>query len=344
MEESVSTATSSAPVETAPASEPSSTPTDSFQPSDAGSAQTARLVVDNETGSRTVEFGNGNAEQPPVNDNAMEKLYGNEEPNYYSQQELLAAIQSGTAVDSRVSPEHKAFLTQLGNAYAQQQQIMAQRQAQMAEAQRLQSQSDMQAFSEMQKQAQLDAAKALNIAQDDIDALDYMENGEELKGKLDAQTQQLLMDRQRDYYRQRFENERQLQEFTTNLNQIASFCRAEKANEPQFETILKTMDENLDNMPYKVGARLKMAENNIQAGRCSQADLDLFRNAYNETKKFIYQKVNGVSSIPQRTQVPKVERSGFAGADIRGIDLSSLRGASPYDRSATIQQWIRQQL
>lgn len=302
-------------------------------------------LVEDENGERSVVFGNDTAPQKEAESPlSAAQSQQNADIKPYTDTELVSALQSNAVDPARITQSQQAQLQAVYQAQ-QQQAMIQQRQNQLLEENRKkQALDDRQAFKLMQDEARQEAMKQAGLTDEDLESLEYMDDTDERKANFEAARYQILMEKQENFYRQRFQQEQATREFVGNMAQLSQFCQNEAANEKEYQTILSRMDEDLMNMPMKDAIPLLTAQENIKAGRCTRSDLELFRQSYDATKRLVYQNKLGVSTIPKRTSAPRVEHGGTPNVEQTDFDPGTLRGLDQAGRDAAVQAWIRSQL
>lgn len=264
-------------------------------------------------------------------------------PQYYANMdELVMASSLGVLDESKVSPEQRQVLMNL----AMQRQMEQQRIAQQADLQAQKENERRAKMLELSKDARLSALKELNITEEDLANADFMENGSELKSKFEEKFYTLAMQKQEEFLRKELTEEIKREtasaEHRASMREINAFIQGENMNEPHFKEILEAMDTDKMNLPYGQASKIFQAEQNLREGHCTANDLAVIREYYDYCKKSIYQKKAGVSKIPQRTNVPKVENTSHSNSPEQPpkFDFSQLRRMTSADRSRAMVDYI----
>lgn len=278
-----------------------------------------------------------NEEKPPTEPSLTE-------PNYYeSMDELVKASAAGMLDESRVSPEQRQVLMNL----AVQKQYEQQQEAQMREMQTQKALAEQQAMQRIMQEARTQAMASMNLKADDLENIEYMENGTETKKKFEEAYSTMATAKLKDYLRSEILMEQRITQHNSCMAEIRNFAMQENLNEPNFAKITAMMDADKMTMPYGQAQRIIQAEANINNQCCTMADLQVMREYYDTCKRKVYQQSTGVTKIPQRTSVPKVENVSQPtkeNTDGMDFDFSKLRNLSAFERSKVMTGLISKML
>ena len=307
------------------------------------------VVVDKATGERTVEFGKVNdTSDTPAKENAAESdtdaqnnIPADNQPNYYTDTELIQALGSGNVDFSRMSEAQANSF----NAYRQ-------REIAMQEAERNRMIQAEQAKTQMARtrranlyqiadKAKQMALQQFGITEADIPNLEFMEGGEEkLKAFNDAYSNNFA-NLQYQMVENEIRQQMRVQEYQRGMEEIANFVKSEAATEPHHAEILQLMDTAKKTMPWEQAVRIDQTERNISSGICTPNDLNVIRQFYDECKKQVYQNKANVSKVPQRTSVPKVEKAGVPNVQSSPApNFGNWRGMTQHQRDAAALSYI----
>lgn len=273
-------------------------------------------------------------EAEPTVDNEPEEaeLPKVEEPQYYaSMDEFVKAASMGVLDESRVSPEQRQTLMNL----AMQKQYEQQQAQQMQQLQEKRNAEIHQAFKDITAKTRAEVLNSLNISEEDFQNLDYMDNGDELRKKFQEGYEVTAMNRLKDYLTKVIGAEQRMAEHQNCVQEINRFCVAEQASEPHFNEIVAMMDNQKNDMPYGQAQKIIRAEQNLRNQMATANDLAVVREYYDYCKKAVYQQKAGVSKVPQRANVPKVENVSQPTStdDTPKINFEAIRNMPSRDRS-----------
>ena len=109
---------------------------------------------------------------------------------------------------------------------------------------------------------------------------------------------------------------------------ILSFAQNEIRTEPKFTEINNALETYYQSLPYAKGAKYAEALNAYKAGTATEAQANVLKEYYDETKRMIYAKANNLSTTPTpvvRTPA-RVESPGTGLDTPRQADPTELRG------------------
>lgn len=320
----------------------------SYEGSSTGSDSTAsssdsdiRVVVDDK-GNRRVEMSSDpfnihqeqQKEQTPQDVDTKPSIAEPEptQPQYYADMnEVMSAAAQGVLDDSRLSVEQRNTIIAIQQ---QEQQRIALAQAR-EQAEKQSQENVRKAFGELKVQAQKQALQTLGISEEDLANADFVENGAAIKEKYNQLVDDMVLRGQTAYFRQETMLANQAAANAGSLQEIQTFCNAERAKEAHYDEIIKMMDTVKMDMPYRDAQAVLEAERNCQNNAMTAKDVATFRKYYDYCKKLAYQKANNVSTTPRRVNaVPKVEQPGQPhNSDSRqGINVKAVRGMNAMQR------------
>ncbi len=310
--------------------------------STASSSDSDIWVVVDDKGNRRVEMSSDpfniqqeqQKEQTPQEADAKPSIAEPEttQPQYYADMnEVMSAAAQGVLDDSRLSVEQRNTIIAIQQ---QEQQRIALAQAR-EQAEKQSQENVRKAFGELKVQAQKQALQTLGISEEDLANADFVENGAAIKEKYNQLVDDMVLRGQTAYFRQETMLANQAAANAGSLQEIQTFCNAERAKEAHYDEIIKLMDTVKMDMPYRDAQAVLEAERNCQNNAMTAKDVATFRKYYDYCKKLAYQKANNVSTTPRRANaVPKVEQPGQPhNSDARqGINVKAVRGMNAMQR------------
>ncbi len=300
-----------------------------------------RVVVD-ENGNRRVEMSNDpfNIQQKPPEQQEPQEIDNTPsiaepeptKPQYYADMnEVMSAAAQGMLDDTRLSTEQRNTIIAIQQ---QEQQRIALAQAR-EQAEKQSQENVRKAFGELKAKAQKQALQTLGITEEDLANADFVENGATIKEKYNQLVDDMVLQGQTAYFRQETMLANQAAANAGSIQEIQTFCNAERAKESHYNEIIQLMDTVKMDMPYRDAQAVFEAERNCQNNAMTAKDVATFRKYYDYCKKLAYQKANNVSTTPRRTNaVPKVEQPGqpHSSGERQGIDVKAVRGMNAMQR------------
>lgn len=264
-----------------------------------------------------------------------------EQPKAYaSMEEVVQAAAQGNLDQSRLTTEQVALINAV-----QQRQIFQQQQAQLAQQRQAQADEQRrQAFASIAVKAKQEAMQELGITDEQLESSAFDVGGDEVRQKYQEAYNAKLLKGQYDYIQQEVVQQQRAESFQRNIGEIQSFATAESAKEPHYQEIVNLMNTEKMNMPYSQAQKIIQAEQNVMNGILTENELATMRQYYDHCKKMVYQKAGNVTTTPQRTSVPNVERAGVQGQGNDGVkfNFASLKGMNQLQRDNAMIDLIGQ--
>ena len=269
----------------------------------------------------------------------------------YNLSEFLTALTSDAVDESRIPTE---FMPQYSNYKIQQaieaknKQVELERQQKEQINQQLtseQEQANMRTFlHNLDEEAGKRAAQDAGLTEDDIDNLDFMDEGDEklvnYKLAKEWHRNQLMANLQQRANEETAARQRQ----ATIYQEIQNFTTQAKQSEPNFDAIDKLMAERYKTLPYAEGKRVETVLQALGNGTITEAQTVELKNYYDATRKEFYAKKNGLSTTPKRVpKPPAVERAGNGKEIIKEYtpDYAALRKGDPKQQVAWLAEYLR---
>ena len=268
------------------------------------------------------------------------------QPQYYNDTEFMQAINSNSLDQTKISPAQAQFLSNQRAAYMAEEQAKRNRAEQWQRMEQEAQQRRVQSMASLNDYAHQAALRAIKIAPENFKDIEYMANSDELKQAYSQAYQQAYADGAYQIALQNVQREQQEQQFRNGMMEISNFVQGEQKAEPHHKEIMELMNTEMKKMPYEEAQPVVHAWNNISNGICSAYELQTIRSYYDHCKKKVYQQGANVTKVPQRTTVPMVERTGQPNPQTANqpMDWNKLKGASEYDRTQAIRQYIKNYL
>lgn len=370
-------------VEQTPSTENYSTPEQTTsEPSTVATAETddggMSLVKDPVTGKVSLKFGTDTNDTPaqeeaptePAEEAVDEGEKGTDsvdmgqqavsEKPMYNLEEFSTALANGRVDADRVPQEYQAQYADyrireaIQQRQAQQQAAIQREQAQrqqiaqqMSPEQRVQANKDF--YNALEEEANSLALKDLGITQEQLDDAEYADNGEQLKREY-QNAKDWHKSRLRGEMQARYQQEqayKQAQQAT--YNDISAFVEEQRAKEPNFDAIDKTLATRYKTLPYEQGQVIQQALTALQNGTINQQGVQVIQQYYNDCRKEYYAKKNGLKPNGQAKPVvkkapPVVEGAGQGQQVERSYkpNYSNLRNAKNSDaRKAWFSEYFK---
>jgi len=221
----------------------------------------------------------------------------------YTLEELTLAIQLGQVDESRIPPAYAVQYGQFKERQAQQQAIaQAQEQAQQT-PQPNEAQQRMEFMENIEKTSRELTMKQLGLTEQDLadkEYADYSDNPDlEKRVKafegLNAYNRQQIIN---DVQAQKAKVAQQAASQKAVNDSIIAFAQNEIRTEPKFVEINNALETYYQELPYAKGAKYAEALNAYKAGTATEAQANVLKEYYDETKKMIYAKANNLSTTP----------------------------------------------
>ena len=251
----------------------------------------------------------------------------------YTPQELSLAIQMGIVDESRIPPSLAIQYGQFKEKQAQQMAIAANQQQAKQAPQPNEAQQRMEFLEKIEKTSRELTMQQLGLTEQDLadkDYADYSDNPDlEKRVKafegLNAYNRQQIIN---DVQAQQAKAAQQAAAQKAVNDSILSFAQNEIRTEPKFTEINNALETYYQSLPYAKGAKYAEALNAYKAGTATEAQANVLKEYYDETKKMIYAKANNLSTTPTpvvRTPA-RVESPGTGLDTPRQADPTELRG------------------
>ena len=251
----------------------------------------------------------------------------------YTPQELSLAIQMGMVDESRIPPSLAIQYGQFKEKQAQQMAIAANQQQAQQTPQPNEAQQRMEFLEKIEKTSRELTMQQLGLTEQDLadrDYADYSDNPDlEKRVKafegLNAYNRQQIIN---DVQAQQAKAAQQAAAQKAVNDSILSFAQNEIRTEPKFTEINNALETYYQSLPYAKGAKYAEALNAYKAGTATEAQANILKEYYDETKRMIYAKANNLSTTPTpvvRTPA-RVESPGTGLDTPRQADPTELRG------------------
>ena len=288
----------------------------------------------------TPEQNNPEASQSEQSETVSNEQAVEQPKAYASMEEVVQAAAQGNLDQSRLTTEQVALINAV-----QQRQIFQQQQAQLAQQRQAQADEQRrQAFASIAVKAKQDAMQELGITDEQLESSAFDVGGDEVRQKYQEAYNAKLLKGQYDYIQQEVVQQQRQESFQRNMGEVQSFAAMESAKEPHYQEIISLMNTEKMNMPYAQAQKIVQAENNVMNGIFTENELATMRQYYDHCKKMVYQKAGNVTTTPQRTSVPNVERAGVQGQGNDGVkfNFASLKGMNQLQRDNAMIDLIGQ--
>lgn len=348
------------------------------EPSVVASAETddggMSLVKDPITGQISLKFGSDEeqqTEQPqeenqPQEDDNGERGTDNVDAGQtttqapmYNLDEFSTALANGYVDPSRVPQEYQAQYADyrireaLQQRQAQQQAAyqreMAQRQQleqQMKPENRTQVNKDF--YNALEEEATKAALQDLGMTQEELEEAEFADNAEEI---------QKNYQNAKDWHKQRIRGEleaRYRQEQNYRIQQQNTYARiqqyvaAERAKEPNFDAIDKTLATRYQTMPLNQGRVIESALTALKNGTIDDRGMQIIDKYYQDCRKEWYANKNGLKASGKPQQAPRkappvVENAGQGQTVNREYkpNYKSLRNATVDQKHAWVREYFK---
>lgn len=283
-----------------------------------------------------------NADTPQQEDNtSFEQSEAPEQPKTYANmEEVIQAAAQGNLDQSRLTQEQVNLINAV-----QQRQLFQQQQLQLAQQRQAQADEQRrQAFASIAVKAKQEAMQELGISDEQLEGSTFDVGGDEVRQKYQEVYNAKVLKGQYDYIQQEVVQQQRQESFQRNMGEVQSFATMESAKEPHYQEIINLMNTEKMNMPYAQAQKIVQAENNVMNGIFTENELATMRQYYDHCKKMVYQKAGNVTTTPQRTSVPNVERAGAQGQGNDGVkfNFASLKGMNQLQRDNAMIDLIGQ--
>ena len=306
--------------------------------SNADNAGDVRLVQNPMTGemelqsvSTDAEGQNNSEAQQSEQSEAVSNEQAIEQPKAYaSMEEVVQAAAQGNLDQSRLTTEQVALINAV-----QQRQIFQQQQVQLAQQRQAQTDEQRrQAFASIAVKAKQEAMQEIGITDEQLESSAFDVGGDEVRQKYQEAYNAKLLKGQYNYIQQEVVQQQRQESFQRNMGEVQSFVAMESAKEPHYQEIISLMNTEKMNMPYAQAQKIVQAEQNVMNGIFTENELATMRQYYDHCKKMVYQKAGNVTTTPQRTSVPNVEKAGVQGQSNDGVkfNFASLKGMNQLQR------------
>lgn len=329
------------------------------------------VVIDPVTGKRSIKFGDDEPAEPQATEDTQEDYqedgegYVTEGINQgqqvvnnvgkYNLDEFSAALANGRVDPSRVPQEYQAQYAdyrirqaiaerqaQQQAAYQQEQYQRQQIAQQMSPENRVQANRDF--FRGLDEEAGKAALKDLGMTQEEYDDAEFADDGDEIRRDYEnakAWHTQRLRNEMQTRYQQEQAYRAQQQNVYANLQ---DFVAQERAKEPNFDAIDRTLTTRYKNLPYEEGRRVEAALAALNAGTINQQGLEVIEKYWNDSRKEYYAKRNGLQPNGKATRRPPVVENAGNGQQVNTSykpNYKNLRKADVDQRSAWFAEYFK---
>lgn len=273
----------------------------------------------------------------------------------YTLDEFSNAIATGYVDEKRVPQEYQRQYAdwKIGQAVqahnAQQRAIAQQEAARRAEIEAQMNpetrQEQMREFlTGLDKEADARAQQDAGLSEEDVENLDLMDDDDpkliNYKLAKEWHRQDLMAKMQSRYADEQAQRQRQ-EAVYAGINQ---FTEEQRAKEPNFDAIDRMLLTRVNDLTYKQAQVVVPVLQALQNGTINEAQTEILRNYYEDTRKLFYMQKNGLDTTPRAVnRPPTVERAGD-GRDVNSVyvpDYSALAKSDVRGRRAWLAEFIR---
>lgn len=273
----------------------------------------------------------------------------------YTLDEFSNAIATGYVDEKRVPQEYQRQyadwkINQAVQAHNAQQRAIAQQEA--ARRAEIEAQMNPETRQEqmrefltgLDKEADARARQDAGLSEEDIENLDLMDDDDpkliNYKLAKEWHRQDLMAKMQNRYADEQAQRQRQ-EAVYAGINQ---FTEEQRAKEPNFDAIDRMLLTRVNDLTYKQAQVIVPVLQALQNGTINEAQTEVLRNYYEDTRKMFYMQKNGLSATPRTVnRPPTVERAGD-GRDFNSVyvpDYSALAKSDVRGRRAWLAEFIR---
>lgn len=273
----------------------------------------------------------------------------------YTLDEFSNAIATGYVDEKRVPQEYQRQYAdwKIGQAVqahnAQQRAIAQQEAARRAEIEAQMNpetrQEQMREFlTGLDKEADARAQQDAGLSEEDVENLDLMDDDDpkliNYKLAKEWHRQDLMAKMQSRYADEQAQRQRQ-EAVYAGINQ---FTEEQRAKEPNFDAIDRMLLTRVNDLTYKQAQVVVPVLQALQNGTINEAQTEILRSYYEDTRKLFYMQKNGLGTTPRAVnRPPTVERAGD-GRDVNSVyvpDYSALAKSDVRGRRAWLAEFIR---
>lgn len=273
----------------------------------------------------------------------------------YTLDEFSNAIATGYVDEKRVPQEYQRQyadwkINQAVQAHNAQQKAIAQQEA--ARRAEIEAQMNPETRQEqmrefltgLDKEADVRARQDAGLSEEDIENLDLMDDDDpkliNYKLAKEWHRQDLMAKMQNRYADEQAQRQRQ-EAVYAGINQ---FTEEQRAKEPNFDAIDRMLLTRVNDLTYKQAQVVVPVLQALQNGTINEAQTEILRNYYEDTRKLFYMQKNGLGTTPRAVnRPPTVERAGD-GRDVNSVyvpDYSALAKSDVRGRRAWLAEFIR---
>lgn len=273
----------------------------------------------------------------------------------YTLDEFSDAIATGHVDEKRVPQEYQRQyadwkINQAVQAHNAQQKAIAQQEA--ARRAEIEAQMNPETRQEqmrefltgLDKEADARARQDAGLSEEDIENLDLMDDDDpkliNYKLAKEWHRQDLMAKMQNRYADEQAQRQRQ-EAVYAGINQ---FTEEQRTKEPNFDAIDRMLLTRVNDLTYKQAQVIVPVLQALQNGTINEAQTEILRNYYEDTRKMFYMQKNGLDTTPKAVnRPPTVERAGD-GRDIKSVyvpDYSALAKSDVRGRRAWLAEFIR---
>lgn len=273
----------------------------------------------------------------------------------YTLDEFSNAIATGHVDEKRVPQEYQRQyadwkINQAVQAHNAQQKAIAQQEA--ARRAEIEAQMNPETRQEqmrefltgLDKEADVRARQDTGLSEEDIENLDLMDDDDpkliNYKLAKEWHRQDLMAKMQNRYADEQAQRQRQ-EAVYAGINQ---FTEEQRTKEPNFDAIDRMLLTRVNDLTYKQAQVIVPVLQALQNGTINEAQTEILRNYYEDTRKMFYMQKNGLDTTPKAVnRPPTVERAGD-GRDIKSVyvpDYSALAKSDVRGRRAWLAEFIR---
>lgn len=273
----------------------------------------------------------------------------------YTLDEFSNAIATGYVDEKRVPQEYQRQYAdwKIGQAIqahnAQQRAVAQQEAARRAEIEAQMNpetrQEQMREFlTGLDKEADERAQQDAGLSKEDIENLDLMDDDDpkliNYKLAKEWHRQDLMAKMQSRYADEQVQRQRQ-EAVYAGINQ---FTAEQRAKEPNFDAIDRMLLTRVNDLTYKQAQVVVPVLQALQNGTINEAQTEILRNYYEDTRKMFYMQKNGLGTTPRAVNRPPTVECAGDGRDINSVyvpDYGALAKSDVRGRRAWLAEFIR---
>lgn len=323
-----------------------------------------RLVIDEETGKRNLEFvepvnvegdHKSDAEdENPENNAAVEPTERENNVQFYTPDELIRAMTLNQVDENRIPPtlqgDYVALKTQRELDLARQKGQEEKPTENSAVNNGAQIENVIKLNAHIKEYSQRQALQDLGMTAEELEEFRYLDDeNSRLKVKqFEERAEAYSRDIREKIDAQKFAEHR-MRENARQLIQQAAPIIEEYKKDPAFAEIDIMMTTHFKQLPYEQAVQVVSSMNRMSSGIFDQNDLNILDAYYKITREAYYAKKNGISSTPKKinkpAKPPYVESPGNGQKTAESkINFRDMRSMDKRERSDFLQNILKQRL